>query len=59
MTRQRPLLLLILVLYIFSPTLFSWVIDPTGAWYRPFIIWLIVIIIAFFIQKNRNSSHDV
>lgn len=58
MTRQRPLLLLILVVYIFSPTLFSWIIDPTGAWYRPFIIWLIVIIIAFFIQKNRNRSHD-
>lgn len=59
MTRQRPLLLLILVVYIFSPTLFSWIINPTGAWYRPFIIWLIVIIIAFFIQKNRNTNHDV
>lgn len=59
MNRQRPLLLLILVVYIFSPTLFSWIINPAGAWYRPFIVWLIVIIIAYFVQKNGNRIHDL
>lgn len=58
MNRQRPLLLMILVVYIFSPTIFSWVINPTGAWYRPYLIWLIVIAVAFTIQ-HRGKKHDV
>ena len=58
MNRQRPLLLIILVVYIFSPTLFSWVINPIGAWYRPYLIWLIVIFIAVAIQF-RGKSNDV
>lgn len=59
MNHQRPLLLLILVVYIFSPTLFSWIINPDGAWYRPYLVWVIIIIIAFFVQKSRNTVHDV
>ncbi|MBU2986333.1 hypothetical protein [Saccharophagus degradans] len=56
--KQRPLLLLMLVVYIFSPTLFSWVVNPDGAWYRPYLIWVLVIIVAFFVQ-TRSKRNDV
>lgn len=47
MSNQRLVILLLLVAYLFSPTLFKWIMDPEGAWYRPFIAWLMVVLIAF------------
>ena len=58
MNTQRPLMLLLLVLYVFSPTLFNWVVNPDGSWYRPYIIWMLIIAIAYVIQ-NRRKRHDI
>lgn len=58
MTPQRPLILIVLVIYIFSPTLFSWVVNPNGAWYRPYLIWLLVVFVAYVLQ-GRKKSNDV
>ena len=55
MSSHRLLLLILLVAYIFTPTLFNWMIAPNGTWYRPFIIWLIIIVIAFTLQKHQKS----
>ena len=51
MSNHRLLLLILLVAYIFTPTLFNWIISSNGAWYRPFIIWIIIIAIAFSMHK--------
>lgn len=56
MSNHRLLLLILLVAYIFTPTLFNWIVSPEGSWYRPFIIWLIIIILAFSLQKYQKSS---
>ena len=58
MNRQRPLLLLVLVGYIFSPTLYGWVIDPAGVWYKPYIIWAMVVVAAYIVQ-SRRKQHDL
>ncbi|AFU98650.1 hypothetical protein [Simiduia agarivorans] len=59
MPNQRLIILLLLVAYIFSPTLFGWVINPEGSWYRPFIIWVLIIVIAYFIQSaSKRRRHD-
>ena len=58
MSHQRPLLLLMLIIYIFSPTLFSWVIAPNGVWYRPYLLWILVIIVAYIVQ-GRDNKHDI
>lgn len=52
----RPLILLLLVFYVFSPTLFNWMINPSGSWYRPYIIWAVVIVLAYFVQGRRGSD---
>lgn len=57
MNNQRLVILLLLIAYIFSPTLFSWIINPEGAWYRPYLIWLLVIVIAFVVQIRRKKNH--
>ena len=53
--KTRPLILLLMALYIVSPSLFSWMINPNGAWYRPYIIWMLVIIVAFYLQERRET----
>lgn len=59
MNNQRLVILLLLIGYIFSPTLFTWIVNPEGAWYRPFVIWLLVIVIAFVIQLRRKKSSNI
>lgn len=59
MNNQRLVILLLLIGYIFSPSLFSWVVNPEGAWYRPYLIWLAVIVIAFIIQLRRKKTPNL
>lgn len=54
--KTRPLILLMLALYIFSPTLFTWMIDPNGAWYRPYLIWIAAIIVAYYFQTRQKNN---
>ncbi len=58
MNNQRLVILLLLVAYIFSPSLFNWIINPEGAWYRPYIVWVAVIVIAFVMQIRRKNYHE-
>lgn len=58
MHRQRPLFLLLLVGYIFSPTLFSWIVNANAAWYRPFIIWALIIVIAYLMQRKTPKHKE-
>lgn len=59
MNNQRLVILLLLVAYIFSPSLFNWIINPAGAWYRPYIVWVIVILIAFVMQIRRKNFREL
>lgn len=58
MNNQRLVILLLLIAYIFSPTLFNWIINPDGAWYRPYIVWMVVIVTAFIMQIRRKNFHE-
>lgn len=56
MRNQRLLILLLLVTYVFSPTIYDWAINPEGAWYRPFIIWALLIVAAYLFQGRSNRN---
>lgn len=58
MNRQRPLILIALLAYIFLPTIFDWVTTAERAWYRPFIVWLVVVVVAFLLQ-SRHADNDL
>lgn len=58
MSRQKPLLILALLFYIIAPSLFEWMSAIEGHWYRPFIIWLVIIVIAYLVQM-RDKSDDI
>ncbi|MFT6102400.1 MAG: putative membrane protein [Granulosicoccus sp.] len=55
MPNHRLLLLVLLVAYIFTPTLFNWMISSSGTWYRPFIIWLMIIVLAFAMHRFSKA----
>ncbi len=58
MNSLRLVILLLLLAYIFLPTLLDWVISPDGAWYRPFGVWLLVIFVAFVLHL-RHKRHGL
>lgn len=59
MNNQRLVILLLLAAYIFSPSVFNWIVDPEGSWYRPYIVWLLVIAIAFSLQLRRHRPRNL
>ncbi|WP_176491138.1 MULTISPECIES: hypothetical protein [Microbulbifer] len=56
MSNRTLLILLVLVGYVFSPTVFTWMINPAGAWYRPFILWIALILLAVIVQMRRKND---
>jgi hypothetical protein len=58
MYRRSPILLLLLAAYVFSPSLFDWLTDATSGWYKPFVVWLGIIVGAFFIQRRKLSPRE-
>lgn len=58
MNSLRLVILLLLLAYVFLPTLLDWVISPEGAWYRPFVVWVLVILMAFALHM-RKKRHEL
>jgi len=58
MNNQRLLIVVLILAYVFSPSLLNWMINPEGSWLRPYIIWSGVILTAFILQfrGRRNES---
>jgi O-antigen/teichoic acid export membrane protein len=52
----RLVLLLVVGIYLFSPAIMDWWIDPNGAWYRPYLLWLILIVVTFILQSQKDAD---
>ncbi len=59
MNHQRLIILLLLIVYLFTPSLFTWIISPNGAWYRPYLFWMAVILVTFTFQMFRKKPHNL
>lgn len=57
MNRQTPIILILLIAYICFPALFGWVTAPEGYWFKPYIVWLLVIVVAY-IFSTKAPRHD-
>lgn len=55
---SRSVLLLILAAYVFLPTAFGWMIDPGGAWYRPYLFWAGIVATSFLLQSRAPDNED-
>ena len=52
----RVALLLVVGLYLLSPVIIDWWLTPGGNWYRPFAIWLLLIIAQVWIDRRRGPD---
>jgi len=34
----------------------DWWIQPHGAWYRPYLLWLILIVVTFLLLSQRDAD---
>ncbi|HNE26328.1 MAG TPA: hypothetical protein PKZ68_09110 [Pseudomonadales bacterium] len=55
---SRSIMLMIMAAYVFSPSLFSWMIDPAGVWYRPYLIWMGLVVVAFLLQPRASDGEE-
>jgi hypothetical protein len=55
---SRAVLLLIIAAYVFSPSAFSWMVDPGGTWYRPYLIWMTIVFTTFVMQPRHDPRDE-
>jgi hypothetical protein len=53
---DRLVLLFIAGAYLLSPAIIEWWSDGGTAWYRPYLIWLGLIMLSFWIGKSRDLT---
>lgn len=56
MYNYRLGLLMLVAVFMISPAVMDWWLDDTGAWYKPFAIWLLLI--ALYIGINHKGRKD-
>ena len=59
---HRGLLLVVMVIFIFSPAIQDWITNNQAAWYRPYIAWGLIILLVYTAQwwagrTGRQDSH--
>lgn len=50
---NRLLLLVVGVVLIFFPAIESWMISSETVWYRPYQLWLLIVIASYWNQRTR------
>ncbi|MDZ7784212.1 MAG: hypothetical protein U5K56_15170 [Halioglobus sp.] len=53
---NRALLLAIGVLIVFMPSLADWLTDSATAWHRPYQLWLLVVLAAYWNQRSGSPD---
>lgn len=56
MYAHRLILLFVFAGFLFSPMIIDWWIEPAGAWYRPFALWLILIGFSVWLQYWQEKE---
>lgn len=56
---HRGLLLIIIMVFVFSPAIQGWITNNQAAWYRPYIAWLFMISLVYAAQRyaSRKERH--
>jgi uncharacterized membrane protein len=53
---NRALLLVVGVVLIFFPAIEDWLFSSHTAWYRPYQLWLLIILAAYWNQRSRYTD---
>lgn len=53
----RLVLLLVIGIYLFSPAIMEWWIDQTSLWYRPYLLWLALIVLTWALKGKADADN--
>ncbi len=52
----RPLLIFLIIVYILFLLSVDWMNGSSGAWYRPFLIGFIVVMVAGWVHREQETD---
>lgn len=52
----RLVFLLVIALYIASPRITDWWIEPGSSWYRPYLFWAAIIAVSYWLTRWRQRN---
>ncbi|SDT92279.1 hypothetical protein SAMN05216296_0599 [Pseudomonas pohangensis] len=52
----RLVLLLAVGIYLFSPAIVDWWASIGSVWYRPYLLWLILILATCVLQRQNDAD---
>ena len=53
---NRALLAAIGILLVFSPAIEGWLFSGDAPWYRPYQLWLVIIVAAWWNSRSRQPD---
>jgi hypothetical protein len=55
MFNYRLIATLLLLCIIVFPLAVQWALEPDGHWFRPFMVWFLLIFATFTLQRDREG----
>jgi uncharacterized membrane protein len=53
---NRTLLIILAVTIVFIPSVQAWVTSGGSAWYRPFLVWFVLLLAAYWNQRKSYGD---
>ncbi len=53
---NRALLFVLAATLIFLPSVEDWLLSPEAGWYRPYQLWLLIIVATYWNQRSRYND---
>lgn len=53
---DRLVILFVIGSFILSPVIINWRSDELIVWYKPFVVWIVLIALAFWVARSRDIN---
>ncbi len=54
MLNYRLVATLLLLCAVVFPLATQWAVDPEGGWFRPFVVWSLLVYASYIVQRNKQ-----
>jgi uncharacterized membrane protein YfcA len=58
MLNYRLVAVLIFLSSVAIPLASRWALEPQGSWFRPFVVWALIVFAAYILQRHRKFDES-
>jgi hypothetical protein len=58
MLNYRLVATLLLLCTVVFPLATQWALEPDGSWFRPFVVWAMVVFASYIVQRGRKFDES-